>query len=177
MVKNDGYVKENRSDWVAVEAQFQNSASQANQPVRAKSAFQFFQKKVMPEVKSKLTLAAAEKNEPLDLGGIMKEVSARWHQLSAVEREEFVELAAEDRKRYEEECRVRDQEVEDERKRKREEMYGDVDGKRERKKVRTAFVCSSHSRLMARAFVTCLWLDVSNTLSCCLNGTSEPDPR
>lgn len=136
MAKRETNAKESRSDWVAVEAQFQNGAGAANQIVKAKSAFAFFQKKYMGDVRNELVLRAAEANEPFEVGAVMKELSARWQQLSAVEREEFVELAAEDRKRYDEECRVRDQEVEDERKRKREELSAEVEGKRERKKVR-----------------------------------------
>ncbi|TYZ62256.1 hypothetical protein PybrP1_000860 [[Pythium] brassicae (nom. inval.)] len=128
-------VKESRSDWVAVEAQFQGAgASAGNQPAKAKSAFAYFQKRVMPDVRGELAARAAEANEPLELGAVMKETSARWQQLSAVEREEFVELAAADRRRYDDECRTRDEEVEAERKRKREELHADVDGKRERKR-------------------------------------------
>lgn len=128
--------KESRGDWVAVEAQFQHSEAATHQPVKPKSAFALFQKRVMADVRSELAVRAAETNEPLEVGAVMKETSARWQQLSAVEREEFVELAAADRRRYDDECRARDEEVEAERKRKREELHADVDGKRERKRVR-----------------------------------------
>ncbi|KAF1794381.1 ISWI family [Phytophthora cactorum] len=127
--------KESRADWVAVEAQFQSG--EANQPAKAKTAYQFFQKRVIDVVKRDVAAKAAELNEPVELGSISKEISARWAQLSAGEREEFVELAVQDKKRYDEECRARDKEVERERARKREEMYGAVEGKRERKKVST----------------------------------------
>ncbi|KAG6972374.1 hypothetical protein JG688_00004009 [Phytophthora aleatoria] len=126
--------KESRADWVAVEAQFQSG--EANQPAKAKTAYQFFQKQVIDVVKRDVAAKAAELNEPVELGSISKEISARWAQLSAGEREEFVELAVQDKKRYDEECRARDKEVERERARKREEMYGAVEGKRERKKTR-----------------------------------------
>ncbi|KAF1773118.1 ISWI family [Phytophthora cactorum] len=125
--------KESRADWVAVEAQFQSG--EANQPAKAKTAYQFFQKRVIDVVKRDVAAKAAELNEPVELGSISKEISARWAQLSAGEREEFVELAVQDKKRYDEECRARDKEVERERARKREEMYGAVEGKRERKKT------------------------------------------
>ncbi|KUF93183.1 hypothetical protein AM588_10009586 [Phytophthora nicotianae] len=125
--------KESRADWVAVEAQFQSG--EANQPAKAKTAYQFFQKRVVDDVKRDVAAKAAELNEPVELGSISKEISARWAQLSAGDREEFVELAAQDKKRYDEECRARDEEVERERARKREEMYGAVEGKRERKKT------------------------------------------
>lgn len=131
-----GEEKESRADWVAVEAQFQNGEAGANQPAKAKSAYQFFQRRAMDDVKRDLSAKAAELNEPMELGSISKEISARWAQLSAGDREEFVELAAADKKRYDDECRARDEEVERERARKREEMYGAVEGKRERKKVR-----------------------------------------
>ncbi|KAI9912264.1 hypothetical protein PsorP6_008845 [Peronosclerospora sorghi] len=127
--------EECRADWVAVEAQFQNGDAGANQPLKAKSAYQFFQKRVIDEVKRDLSAKAAELNEPFELGSISKEISARWAQLSTGERKEFVELAAIDKKRYEDECRARDEEVEKERARKREELYGAVEGKRERKKT------------------------------------------
>lgn len=130
-----GEVEESRADWVAVEAQFQNGEGGANQPAKAKTAYMFFQKHAMDAVKSDLQARAAERNEPMELGSISKEISARWAQLSAGEREEFVELAAADKKRYDDECRARDEEVERERARKREELYGAVEGKRERKKV------------------------------------------
>lgn len=134
--------KESRSDWVAVEVQFQAPGAGSNQPAKPKSAFAFFQKRVMADVRSELATRAAEANEPLEVGAVMKETSARWQQLSAVEREEFAELAAADRRRYDDECRVRDDEVEAERKRKREELHADVDGKRERKRVSA---CCRHS--------------------------------
>lgn len=125
--------KESRADWVAVEAQFQSV--EANQPAKAKTAYQFFQKRVIDDVKRDVAAKAAELNEPVELGSISKEISARWAQLSAGDREEFVELGTLDKKRYDEECRARDEEVERERARKREDMYGAVEGKRERKKV------------------------------------------
>jgi SWI/SNF-related matrix-associated actin-dependent regulator of chromatin subfamily A member 5 len=124
--------KESRADWVAVEAQFQHGES--NQPNKAKSAYQFFQKRVMDDVKRDVATAAAERGEPVELGSLSKEISARWAQLSAGDREEFVEMAAADKQRYDDECRARDEEVENERARKREELYGAVEGKRERKK-------------------------------------------
>ncbi|KAL4155219.1 hypothetical protein PRNP1_007332 [Phytophthora ramorum] len=127
--------KESRADWVAVEAQFQNGESSASQPAKARSAYQFFQKSAMDVVKRDVAARAAETGEPMELGSISKEMSARWAQLSAGEREEFVELAVADKKRYDDECRARDEEVERERARKREEMYGTVEGKRERKKT------------------------------------------
>lgn len=130
-----GEEKESRADWVAVEAQFQNGEASGSQIAKAKSAYQFFQKRVMDDVKRDVTARAAEQGEPVDVASISKEVSARWAQLSAVDREEFVEQAAADRKRYDDECRARDEEVERERARKREEMYGAVEGKRERKKT------------------------------------------
>ncbi|RLN10950.1 hypothetical protein BBO99_00004325 [Phytophthora kernoviae] len=130
-----GEEKESRADWVAVEAQFQNGEASANQIAKAKSAYQFFQKHAMEDVKRDVMARAAEQGEPVDVASISKEVSARWTQLSAVDREEFVELAVADRKRYDDECRTRDDEVEQKRARKREEMYGAVEGKRERKKT------------------------------------------
>lgn len=133
MARGEGAAKESRADWVAVEAQFQHAA--AAQPAKAKSAYNFFQKHVMADVRQVLAARAEENGETLELGSIAREVSARWQQLSAVEREEFNELAAADKARYEEECRARDEEVEAERKRKREEMYATVEGRRERKKV------------------------------------------
>ncbi|KAE9017146.1 putative chromatin-remodeling complex ATPase chain [Phytophthora fragariae] len=129
-----GEEKESRADWVAVEAQFQHGEAGANQPAKAKSAYMFFQKRAMDAVKSDVAARAAERNEPVELGSISKEMSARWAQLSAGAREEFVELAAADKQRYDDECRARDEEVERVRARKREELYGAVEGKRERKK-------------------------------------------
>ncbi|GMF12236.1 unnamed protein product [Phytophthora lilii] len=126
--------KESRADWVAVEAQFQHGEA-GSQPAKPKSAYQFFQKRAMDAVKRDLAARAAERNEPMELGSISKEMSARWAQLAAGEREEFLELAAADKKRYDDECRARDEEVEKERARKREELYGAVEGKRERKKT------------------------------------------
>ncbi|KAG7386000.1 hypothetical protein PHYPSEUDO_000855 [Phytophthora pseudosyringae] len=127
--------KESRADWVAVEAQFQHGEAGANQPAKAKTAYQFFQKRVMDDVKRALAAKAAELNEQMELGSISKEISARWAQLSAGDREEFEELAARDKKRYDDDCRARDAEVEQERARRREELYGAVEGKRERKKA------------------------------------------
>ncbi|RLN75764.1 hypothetical protein BBJ28_00010208 [Nothophytophthora sp. Chile5] len=126
--------KESRAGWVAVEAQFQHG--EANQPAKPKSAYMLFQKHAMDDVKRDLATRAAERGEAFEPGSISKEMSARWSQLSAVDREEFVEQAAADKQRYDDECRARDEEVEREQTRKREELYGAVEGKRERKKPR-----------------------------------------
>lgn len=134
MAKGEGGAKESRADWVAVEAQFQQSGPA--QPAKAKTAYQIFMKRVMDDVKRELGERAEQSGEALELGVIAKEVSSRWQQLSVVDRQEFVELAAADKKRYEDECRARDEEVEAERKRKRDDMYAPAEGKRERKKVR-----------------------------------------
>ncbi|KAL7999500.1 putative SANT/Myb domain, Homeobox-like domain superfamily, High mobility group box [Plasmopara halstedii] len=128
--------KESRADWVAVEAQFQGGM--ATQPTKAKSAYQIFQKRIMEDVKRDVAAKAAELHKPVELGDISREISARWSQLSANDRDEFTELAAIDKKRYDDECRARDEEVEMERARKQEEMYGMVEGKRERKKTEMA---------------------------------------
>ncbi|KAJ0398587.1 hypothetical protein P43SY_003193 [Pythium insidiosum] len=138
---NEG--KESRADWVAVEPQFQAASGQPAQPVKPKSAFQFFQKKMMNDVKAELSAQAAERGESLELGSIAKEMSARWQQLGEAEREEFQEMAAQDRARYDEECRLRDEAVESERKRKRDELYGAVEGKRERKKTAAAVAAAA----------------------------------
>ncbi|TMW56088.1 hypothetical protein Poli38472_008736 [Pythium oligandrum] len=143
--------KESRADWVAVEPQFQASAGgQPQQPVKAKSAFQFFQKKMMTEVKDEVTARAAERGEALELGSISKEMSVRWQNLTSEEKEEFNELAAADRQRYDEECRVRDELVESERKRKREDMYATVDGKRDRKKTAGAMQAEEDEEVTSR---------------------------
>jgi SWI/SNF-related matrix-associated actin-dependent regulator of chromatin subfamily A member 5 len=150
MAKRGDTPKESRADWVAVEPQFQSAAQSAGpQLVKAKSAFQWFQKNRMQEVKQELTAAAAERGESVELGAVMKELSARWQQLSPDEKSEFTALAAEDRKRYDDEARARDEEVENERKRKREELYGSVDGKRERKKTAGA---AENEEALAAAF-------------------------
>ncbi|CAI5732404.1 unnamed protein product [Peronospora destructor] len=94
--------KESRdvSDWVAVQAQFQNGEVGANQPVRPKSAYHFFQKHVIDAVKRELSVKAAQVNELMEIGSISKEISARWAQLSTGGREDFVKLATADKKRY-----------------------------------------------------------------------------
>lgn len=130
--------KESRADWVAVEPQFQVNGANSQQPAKARSAFQWFQKHKMNEVKQYLMALAAERNESFEVGSISKEISARWQQLSAVDREEFVAMAAADRARFVEKSRVRDAQVEEERQRKREEA-NNVEGKRARKRVRRPY--------------------------------------
>ncbi|KAF0693962.1 Aste57867_15116 [Aphanomyces stellatus] len=69
-----------------------------------------------------------------NLGAIQREVSARWSNLTPEEREPFLDAAKNDKLRYEEECLIRDRQVEEERERKRQERYAvDIEGKRERK--------------------------------------------
>lgn len=147
--------KESRADWVAVEPQFQVNGANSQQPTKARSAFQWFQKHKMNEVKQELMALAAERNESFEVGSISKEMSARWQQLSAVDREEFVAMAATDRARFEEESRVRDAQVEEERQRKREEA-SNVDGKRARKRVRPILAFGFH--YLHGLIYVCVWL-------------------
>ncbi|TDH68613.1 hypothetical protein CCR75_000467 [Bremia lactucae] len=127
--------KESRADWVAVGAQFQSN--ETNQVVKPKTAYQIFQKSVMDDVKRVVAAQAAERKESVELGSISKEISSRWSNLSANSREEFADLAAQDKRRYDDACRARDEEVETERALKRQEINGIVEGKRDRKKIQT----------------------------------------
>jgi SWI/SNF-related matrix-associated actin-dependent regulator of chromatin subfamily A member 5 len=128
-----------------------SESHEGQQPIaKPKSAFAHFQKHIMSTVRADLKRAAAQTDtsntfDPeanvdgmmmdanVDLGAVQREVSARWNDLSANERETFLEAARADRLRYEEESLERDRQVQEAQERKRQEREKVVDGKRERK--------------------------------------------
>ncbi|KAH9113785.1 hypothetical protein AeMF1_012062 [Aphanomyces euteiches] len=113
--------------------------SHENAPlVKPKSAFAHFQKQMTSVIREELKRgvgddATFDANEA-NLGAVQREISARWNNLTPEEREPFLDAAKADRERYEEECLIRDRQVQEEQERKRQERNAvDVDGKRERK--------------------------------------------
>ena len=68
-------VKENRSDWVAVESEFSSSTSGVKLE-KAKSSFQFYQKEKMGPIREELQALATE-GEAVDLGFVQRELSTR----------------------------------------------------------------------------------------------------
>ncbi|RHY03051.1 hypothetical protein DYB36_007935, partial [Aphanomyces astaci] len=108
--------------------------------VKPKSAFAHFQKHITSAVREELKnrgstdITDVNDTDPANLGAVQREVSARWNDLTPEQREPFLDAAKVDRERYDEECLLRDRQVEEERERRRQDRYAlDVDGKRERK--------------------------------------------
>ncbi|RHY24975.1 hypothetical protein DYB32_008585 [Aphanomyces invadans] len=108
--------------------------------MKPKSAFAHFQKQVTSAVREELKqrgnadIADTKDNDPANLGAVQREVSARWNELTPEQREPFLDAAKADRERYDEECLLRDRQVEEEREKRRQDRNAlDVEGKRERK--------------------------------------------
>ncbi|RLO08473.1 hypothetical protein DYB28_005881, partial [Aphanomyces astaci] len=115
-------------------------AASAAPLVKPKSAFAHFQKHITSAVREELKnrgstdITDVNDTDPANLGAVQREVSARWNDLTPEQREPFLDAAKVDRERYDEECLLRDRQVEEERERRRQDRYAlDVDGKRERK--------------------------------------------
>ena len=81
--------KEDRSDWVAVQPEF-DSNNKAPEIKKASSAYQYFQKAISAELKP-LRLELAE---------LSRTVRDRWNALSEEDREPYYQLARQDADRY-----------------------------------------------------------------------------
>ena len=95
-------VKENRSDWVAVESEFSSKNSKKDEIAPAKSAFQFFQKDVADEVKAELA------GQKFDVGQFSRRMRERWNQLPPDEKKNFEQLATNDMMRFNQESHLAD---------------------------------------------------------------------
>ncbi|GMI09136.1 hypothetical protein TrVE_jg12629 [Triparma verrucosa] len=111
-------VKEDRSDWVAVDSQFGDIS--ADQIAPAKSAYLFFQRDQTTAIKQQLE----KDNLPSDFGAVASAVSKAWKSTS--DRSKWMTLADKDRERFERESKDRDLKIEQEQKERREAMYGEV---------------------------------------------------
>lgn len=86
-------VKEDRSDWVAVEPQFASSTTTIRP---ASSAYMLFQKDITPVVKQEFQASEGT----FDVGQFSRAVRDRWNELDPERRAHFEELAREDAARF-----------------------------------------------------------------------------
>jgi SWI/SNF-related matrix-associated actin-dependent regulator of chromatin subfamily A member 5 len=93
--------KEDRSDWVAVEPEFQQETSEIR---KASTAFQFFQKEVSAAVKADIVRQFGA----FDIAKHGRAVRDRWNALSDDEKERFVLLQREDQARFAQESHLAD---------------------------------------------------------------------
>lgn len=93
--------KEDRSDWVAVEPEFQSETTEIR---KAASAYQFFQKEVSSKVKDDLI----QQFGSFDIAKHGREVRDRWKALSPDEQERFNILQREDQARFAQESHIAD---------------------------------------------------------------------
>ena len=93
-------VKEDRSDWVAVESEFSSKKKEEIAP--AKSAYHFFQKNVADEVKAELA------GQKFDVGQFSRRMRERWTQASDDEKEYYERLAMNDMMRFNQESHLAD---------------------------------------------------------------------
>ena len=88
-------VKEDRSDWVAVEPQF--SAESSTATIRpAASAYMLFQKDITPIVKQEFQASEGT----FDVGQFSRAVRDRWNELDPERRAHYEELARQDASRF-----------------------------------------------------------------------------
>lgn len=93
--------KEDRSDWVAVQPEFQKDAADIR---KATTAYQFFQKEISSTVKNDLI----RENGSFDIAKHGRAVRDRWNSLSAAEKERFNELQRGDSARFAQESHTAD---------------------------------------------------------------------
>jgi len=114
-------VKEDRSDWVAVQPEFgggDGNSGLGPPPIKpAKSAYQFFQKENASSIHHELSTSGLS----TDVGALGKEVSSRWQKLSSPDRKKYEDMATADKNRYLSESHKRDVEVAEEKERLRKE--------------------------------------------------------
>lgn len=89
-MKSSSKKKESRADWVAVESEFQD-AGEAGKIAKAKSAFQYYQKELLPAIREEMKsvvvkqsttnadgeVVEVESTPSYDLGACQKELSLR----------------------------------------------------------------------------------------------------
>ena len=114
-------VKEDRSDWVAVQPEFgggDGNSGLGPPPIKpAKSAYQFFQKENASSIHHELSTSGLS----TDVGVLGKEVSSRWQKLSSPDRKKYDDMATVDKNRFLSESHKRDVEVAEEKERLRKE--------------------------------------------------------
>lgn len=115
-------VKEDRSDWVAVQPEFSATADGSGglgpPPIKpAKSAYQFFQKENASTIHHELSASGSS----TDVGALGKEVSSRWQNLSPSDRKKYEDMAERDKYRFLSESHKRDVEFMAEKERLRKE--------------------------------------------------------
>jgi SWI/SNF-related matrix-associated actin-dependent regulator of chromatin subfamily A member 5 len=93
-------VKEDRSGWVAVKAEFSSQKKEEIAP--AKTAYQYFQKNVADEVKAELA------GQKFDVGQFSRRMRDRWAQLPDSEKEYYEGLASNDMIRFNQESHLAD---------------------------------------------------------------------
>ncbi|GMH46812.1 hypothetical protein TrLO_g5455 [Triparma laevis f. longispina] len=111
-------VKEDRSDWVAVDGQFGDIS--ADQIQSARSAYSFFQRDQTKAIKTGLE----KQNLPSDFGAVASAVSKAWK--ACEDRSKWEGMAEKDRERFDSESQERDLKIELEQKERREAIYGSV---------------------------------------------------
>lgn len=90
-------VKEDRSDWVAVEPQFASAASSDAANIRpAASAYQLFQKDITPTVKQEFQASSGT----FDVGQFSRAVRDKWNVLDEAGRSKYEALARDDAARF-----------------------------------------------------------------------------
>ena len=97
--------KEDRSDWVAVAPEFQDSGGPGQFKIRpASSAYQFFQKHVSEDVKAELIAAEGK----FEVGKFSKLVRERWNNLDPDQKAHYQGLARDDDVRFQSESHAAD---------------------------------------------------------------------
>lgn len=89
-------VKEDRSDWVAVEPQFAAASSTAATIRPAATAYLLFQKDITPTVKQEFQASSGT----FDVGQFSRAVRDKWNALDAAGRAKYEEAAREDAARF-----------------------------------------------------------------------------
>jgi len=103
-------VKENRSDWVAVEPEFTNTTADDDLPTvkPASTAYQIHQRKNSKRIRNQLV----QKGLPTNLAHLTKAISQAFKNLPPVERSVYDDEATNDRFRFNRESHLRDVAVE-----------------------------------------------------------------
>ena len=114
-------VKEDRSDWVAVESV--KDSRMEGVVSTAKSAWAYYQLDMTSKVKQELI----KSKQPSDFGSVASAVSVRWRAMDSAAKQPFEEQAAADRARYNTESEARDAEITAQQEEQREKLYGEVE--------------------------------------------------
>jgi SWI/SNF-related matrix-associated actin-dependent regulator of chromatin subfamily A member 5 len=97
-------VKEDRSDWVAVEPEHARKSDDLPAVRPAQTAYQYFQKANWDLIKQQ----QSQRGEPTDLAHLTKLVSTTWREMSQEDRQIYEDKAAEDHERFTKESILRD---------------------------------------------------------------------